>query len=103
MTLGRTGVCGFGVVDDGDREALLEDAVAYFDHVYYASLAFSIIGTLLWFPDIWSYIVTRIMREDDEKLEYLRTAAGISICVFLIEDLPQTVCAEIFCRDAAGT
>ena len=78
--------------DAANRKTLLIDAVAYFDHVHYSSLAFSIIGSLLWFPDIWAYLHVRITTVGEEKLEYLGTAATISVCVFLIEDLPQTVC-----------
>lgn len=84
---------GFAPADDAsDRKALLEGAVAHFDHVYYSSMAFSIIGTLLWFPDVWSYIYVRITAEGDEKLESLRVAALVSVLVFIAEDFPQTVC-----------
>ena len=58
------------------------------DQIWIASLAFCILGSLLYFPDLWGFC----MRVDpNDAPRFAKESATITATVFFLEDLPQLV------------
>ena len=58
------------------------------DQIWNTSLAFCILGTLLYFPDLWGF-VKRV--DPNAGAGDAKTSAMITATVFFLEDLPQLV------------